>query len=323
MFLPGYLCLLMLMQIYEDLSIYELFVKNKSSAKNCCMYLFVAFYPLAIIMFQFYSTFTCQGDVHQGYMAIGVALEAFVESFLQLVLQNYTILLGYEITWTQTLTICASFIMLSKASIDLDLEVYKHNLGSLSTSCLKHYFVLLPGYAATIAFRTSSFAITIAFLRLDAWLPMCVLVFEMCMVYCFYFGFKLASGFALVITNLGVTNVGIIGATHFIKNKTKEDSRDTDVYIKQTDGFIKLSSVTTFLHHTIVLSYILYMVINDTGYLLSTHYPHWEWEHFILKSYKGYYYEHIYWVFSGIIGVGFVGVVSTLFVGARSLKIAG
>ena len=124
----------------------------------------MVFFPFTTILFQLYSTITCRGDVHQGYMAIVVALEAVVESFLQLVLQNYTLLLGYSITSTQIIIICASFFILSKASIDLDLEVYENNLGFRDT--VKHYITLIPGYNSTIVFLTLSFAITIAFLRM-------------------------------------------------------------------------------------------------------------------------------------------------------------
>ena len=67
-------------------------------------------FPLTVILFQIYGVFSHQNTEVHGFMAIGVALEAFLESFLQLVLQMFTICYGYEITTTQIFTICASFV---------------------------------------------------------------------------------------------------------------------------------------------------------------------------------------------------------------------
>ena len=143
--------------------------------------LLMAMFPLTVIVFQFYSTFTCQEEAYQGYMAIGVALEAFLESFLQLILQTYTIFYGYEITNTQIAAICASFFFLSKASIDFDLEMYEHELSICDI--VKHFAIMLPGYAATIAFRVLAFSITMAFLRMWSIIPMSLLFLELVVKY--------------------------------------------------------------------------------------------------------------------------------------------
>jgi hypothetical protein len=327
MFLPGLLFIVMFafndvdQHVMNEFNVGGNKFKTGDWRKDWKMLVAMVFFPITIIFFQLYSTFTCQGHVNQGYMAIGVALEAFVESFLQIVLQNYTILIGYHITTIQIITICASFFMLSKASIDLDLEVYEHDLGFCGT--LIHYLTLLPAYSTTIAFRTSAFAITIAFLRIWCLLPMSLLLVEMIIVSYICFrklgspGFAYSVYLSLILTNLGVTNVGMIGANEFIKTEEKENDTYTVNYINQTDRFIKLSSSTTFLHHTIVLSVILGMVIHNPLY-----FEHWRCERFILNNYEGFYFAHIYWVFSGIIGLGFVGFLSNQWLGARGMKIA-
>ena len=131
-------------------------------------------FPVTVVIFQCYTAFTCQGKVYQGYIAIAVAIEAFLESFLQLTLQTYTIIYGYEITGIQIATICASFFILSTASINLDLEMNSHKL-SICNSLL-HYAKLVPGYAATVAFRVLSISIAIAFPRIWSIIPMSLLI---------------------------------------------------------------------------------------------------------------------------------------------------
>ena len=112
----------------------------------------------------------------------------------------------------------------------------------------------------------------------------------------------------LVFTNLGVTNVGIIGANEFIRTERKErDGKDgpgVNDYINETNRFVKLSSITAFLHHTIVLWAVLGMVIHNPVY-----FEHWGRDDFILNNYDGFMFENIYWVFSGIIGLGFIGLL--------------
>ena len=131
---------------------------------------------LTVILLQIYGAFSCGNAQLHGFMAVGVALEAFLESFLQLVLQMFTICYGYDITTAQIVTICASFIILSKASIDLDLEMYEHKLKLCEI--ILHYLKMIPGYGATIAFRAVSFSVTLAFLRVWSLIPMFLLIME-------------------------------------------------------------------------------------------------------------------------------------------------
>ena len=280
--------------------------------------LLMAMFPLTVIVFQFYSTFTCQGEVYQGYMAIGVALEAFLESFLQLILQTYTIFYGYEITNTQIATICASFFILSKASIDFELEMYEREISICGT--VKHFALVLPGYAATIAFRVLSFSITMAFLRIWSIIPMFLLFLELSVAY--YVAFEetpwayLEDSIPIIITNLGVTNLGMVGANLFISEEQKQNQEDVYSYYVQNDRFMKYSSTLSFIHHFIVVGTILGLVAHDPCYL-----DHWACPKFILSNYGGLFHNNMYSLTGGIFGFGLFGLASTLKLGARGLQI--
>ena len=115
-----------------------------------------------------------------------------------------------------------------------------------------------------------------------------------------------------------MTNVGIIGANEFMWRERKETKADVEDYYKETNKFIRLSSVVSFLHHSTVLSVILSMVTKN-----PTYFEHWKWTHFIIKSYDGHYFEHKYCFFIGIIGLGVIGLMSSLHLGAVGLKIVG
>ena len=280
--------------------------------------LLMAMFPVTVIIFQFYSTFTCQGEVYQGYMAIGVALEAFLESFLQLTLQTYTIFYGYQITNTQIATICASFFILSKASIDFELEMYERELSICGT--VKHFAFMLPGYAATIAFRVLAFSITMAFLRMWSILPMSLLFLELSVAY--YISLEetpwehLEKSIPIIITNLGVTNLGMVGANHLISVEQKQNQEDVYSFYVQHDRFMKLSSTLSFIHHFIVVATILGLVANNPCYL-----DHWTCPKFILNNYGGFFHDYMYSLTGGVIGLGLFGIASTLKLGARGLQI--
>jgi hypothetical protein len=177
MFIPGLVAILMF--IFND-SLSKNKFRTGDWSHDWKIVVILAAFPFSAIVFQFYSTFMYGIELYGGFMAIGVALEAFLESFLQLVLQMYTILYGYDITTTQIATISASFFILAKASIDLDLQMYDNELSVYGI--LKHCAKLLPGYTATIAFRVISFALTIAFLRPWAIIPISFLIMELAAV---------------------------------------------------------------------------------------------------------------------------------------------
>ena len=286
-------------------------------------------FPVAIIVFQFYTIFTLKGGKHQPYIAIGIALEAFFESFFQLVLQIYTILYGYTITGKQIVAMCFSFFILSKASIDLDTEMLDRSANVMKT--IRMYLQLVPGYAANICFRSMTFAITFAFLKIWALFPITLLFIELCIVCCICFcGTKRSNvGFSaylpLIMTNLGVTNIGLIGASKYVKQKMKEDDQDIDGYKQQSDWFVRLSAIISFMHHMVVLSFILYCIMNDEVFnnLVIGRFglQHWNDKKFILNKFLDLRkHQLVYYIFAAITGLGSLGLSATLYFGARSLK---
>ena len=281
-------------------------------------------FPVAIIIFQFYTIFTLKGGKHQPYIAIGIALEAFFESFFQLVLQIYTILYGYTITGKQIVAMCFSFFILSKASVDLDMEMFDRSVNITKTIGI--YLQLVPGYAANICFRSMAFGITFAFLKIWSLFPMTLLFIELSIVCCICFcGTKRDNvGFStylpLIMTNLGVTNVGLIGASKYVKEKEKEDDQDIDAYKKQSDRFVKVSAIISFIHHMVVLSFILYWIINGDPFG-PFRLRHWNDKKFILNKYLDLRkHQLVYYIFAAITGLGSLGLSATLYFGARSLK---
>ena len=120
----------------------------------------------------------------------------------------------------------------------------------------------------------------------------------------------------LIITNLGVTNVGMLGANEFIYTENKESSDCAACYFKEADKFIKISSSLSFVHHCVVITTILGLVAHNPCY-----FEHWDCPNFILQNYEGYYHDNMYIIIGGIIGLGIIGLLSTLRLGARSLKI--
>ena len=321
MFLPGIMILIMAYITDTKNDIFD--IRNGLILKRVRNFIAMALFPLTVILFQVYGVFSYKNEKVHGFMAIGVALEAFLESFLQLVLQMFTICYGHDITTTQIITICASFVILSKASIDLDLEMYEHQLTLCDT--LMHYLKMIPGYCATIAFRAIAFSFTLAFLRGWSLIPMGVLIVELILTYRIAFGtFGQIDGsvtrspfIPVMITNLGVTNVGMIGANEYVFLESKEDGDYVKQYINMTNIFIKLSSTASFIHHATVLSAILGLVINDRN-----HFIHWQSPAFILNNYDGYFYEKKFYIFAGTIGMGLIGLCSSLYLGAKGLRIA-
>ena len=183
-----------------------------------------------------------------------------------------------------------------------------------------HFAIMLPGYAATIAFRALSFSITMAFLRVWSIIPISLLFLELSVAY--YTSSNrpgwgdFSQSLPIIITNLGVTNVGMLAARWLILKERKQEYFIAGAYYEGNNKFVKLSSILSFIHHLIVITTILGLVAYNPCY-----FEHWICPKFILNNYDGFFYDHMYSVAGGIIGLGSFGLVSTLFLGARSIKI--
>ena len=115
-FLPG---ILLLPAILAD----DLFERNwKSAAWNMVCFLFFPILLLITTIRVLISKHCREDDDRMKFVQFVVGAEAFFESFIQLILQEYTILYGYPVTMTQIATMAASFIMLARASILFEIQ---------------------------------------------------------------------------------------------------------------------------------------------------------------------------------------------------------
>ena len=151
-------------------------------------------------------------------------------------------------------------------------------------------------------------------------IPMSLLFLELSVAY--YVAFEetpwayLEDSIPIIITNLGVTNLGMVGANHLISEEQKQNQEDVYNYYVQNDRFMKYSSTLSFIHHFIVVATILGLVAHDPCYL-----DHWACPKFILSNYGGLFHNKMYSLTGGIIGLGLFGLASTLRLGARGLQI--
>ena len=81
--------------------------------------------------------------------------------------------------------------------------------------------------------------------------------------------------------------------------------------------FIKLSSIASFLHHAVVLTIILALVLHD-----PTYFEHWKAPTFILQNYGRFFHENVYYIYCGAILIGYIGLLSSHRLGAKGMKIA-
>ena len=97
--------------------------------------LLVFLYPLFLLFVQLVALFNPTDTEHKKDLIQFIALEAFWESFPQLVLQLFTVAYDYEVTPIQMVTIVASAFLLAKTAIEFDIE--QHNIE-------------LPGFIKTV-----------------------------------------------------------------------------------------------------------------------------------------------------------------------------
>ena len=156
-FIPGIIVLPVIM--------YYLITREKRIEALIALIL-LPMYPIALILMQIVNIivyYKYKNKNMETFVVLMIGMEAFFESFTQIVLQGYVILYGYNVTTTQIITIMASFILLAKTSICYDISVTEKELTFFEK--LTHILNTLPCYITTILFRVSSFSLTIAFLR--------------------------------------------------------------------------------------------------------------------------------------------------------------
>jgi len=227
--------------------------------------------------------------------------EAFVESFWQMVLQGHTILYGYEVTKVQIVSVFASYFLLAKTAISFDITLASKDLNLCKT--LTHVLKTLPCYCSTIVFRVLAFSHTTAYLRYYAVVPIFILFLELfALNYLRLKNEEFDNGYemALTIYSTAIVNAGVLTVSNG-RNLRKTRVEDANKYMENDLEFIRLSSIITFLHHTVVLTIIVVMASINPEYLIDE-------EHFVVLRWMPDSNE-FYWPF----GITFLfGVVSTV-----------
>ena len=140
-----------------------------------------------------------------------------------------------------------------------------YNHGSLLEMLIVHAIKILPCYATTIIFRVIAFGLTISFLRGWSVIPIIILYIELVLISCWryrkvrnkYHFFEAV--YMLSWCNLAVLNTYNLGEQDFSENDKPDE--------KSGITFIRLSSIVTFVHHSIVLFAILGLTKYNPQYL--------------------------------------------------------
>ena len=250
-------------------------------------------------------------------------IEAFLESTIQLLLQLFTILNGYDTTPLQMVTITASFFQIARCSLVNDLEtklaLTKGNTLGFKV-LLKETIYRLPLYASTIIFRIGSLCLTMAYLRYYSLIPIAVLFFTQTMITWSRckknnyggIGEAFRQTFNLVVCNIGVVNAYSMDQTDLfpwcygLYYKGVEDDNSVVKFIRQ-------STIAAFVHHSTLL--IIIMIL---GHFFPNAMEHWSSEcDFPLKPGT----QAFYWIFGAVFFMGFYSLTAIMYKAQLMTKI--
>ena len=277
-------------------------IRNKYWKFLVVMIVLLPFYPILLILTQLLSLLSFCNVTDQSARKIGLmafGMEAFFESFCQLVLQGYTILYGYEVTITQVVSISFSFLTLARTSIIFDITMKKVDFGFVES--LKHTASILPCYASAIVFRVMSFSLTIAYFRYWSILPISLLFVELAVVsYLRYRNVEEKSRLFVFVYLTCLSNAGVLNANNV--GELNSDMRDRK---DDADGkrFIRCSSVITFIHHGLVLCTIM---------VLTKWHPNYFKEGRVKDIKLRPESPHFFWWFGVTLLVGFMSMMLAL-----------
>ena len=267
----------------------------------------------------------------------GEGIEAFYESFPQLVLQGYTLLYGYEITTTQLVCIIASLIMLSKSVIQNDIlmakELMEKDFNISQTTW--HTVRTLPCYLTTIVFRILAFCLTISCLGRWSWMPMIFLFLELGIVsYIRYRNEENKLRMLISIYDCSLSNCGVLNVYSRRQNISTQNKKETNAFEAIIDEFIdrskdiqlknekerrkvdarkfvRLSAIVSFLHHSVILGTIMILARLNPDYWSRA-----EFDKLILKPGT----ERFYWVAAGTMMTGLFSTILQLYVAATMVE---
>ena len=273
-------------------------IKGKDYRKIPYILCYVPF-PLYIIFVEVKTIFHPNTRSYRKQLIQILSMEAFYESFPQLVLQTLTIIYGYPVNLIQLLSILFSFLVLTKTILMIDnQDEVTSELGDQKSSerendgfvtsvknAIMYNFWLFPLYISSAIYKVSVFSLTIAFFRVWSLLTMSLLILQL-IILAKIIGFKdVDSWLYPVFNNFFLINIGganmpdtveeVNNGKGTIKELIKETLNDKDVdafedanmemklkdRMQKSYKFAKRSLVLSFVHHTLVLSAIAALVV--------------------------------------------------------------
>ena len=215
----------------------------------------ILFYPAMLLTTQLIAIW--QNDIRWFNVSMLMAgLHALFNSFPHLIFELYMLLNCGERHISQYVLICMAFIFMVSNAIRFDLIANRIRFHSFKEK-LFYGLMVLPQHTSCILFRVMSFVLTFTFIRWYALLPTILYFLEIMILA----GYTVAAEWNIVY-NVGMANISMmnIGFVKFLSDKTKFPN-DLNQRMK---NFVRLSSVVTFLHHSIILALLL--ILEYHGY---------------------------------------------------------
>jgi hypothetical protein len=233
------------------------------------------FFPLYSLGYGLYALKHSKNGNVQKRLTLICACEAFFEGFPSLLLQCHTYV--HQETQIGTISILAaigSIIVLAKGIVEFDIicsDVQLSSIKDWAVYCLN----LLPLYAVGTFFRIFAMSLTLIYLRWWAILPMILLLGLLVILVGVCIEWDLDIIYSMALSNVCVANVGMVRMTHLYyeddENEKKRHNLPKDIEIR-CKRFLILSQYVTFVHHTVVLGVVLYIIYsNQIGILLPQH----------------------------------------------------
>jgi len=208
----------------------------------------ILFYPAMLLTTQLIAIW--QNDIRWFNVSMLMAgLHALFNSFPHLIFELYMLLNGEDPHISQYVLIGMAFIFMVSNAIRFDLIANRIRFHSFKEK-LFYGLMVMPQHTTCIIFRVMSFVLTFTFIRWFALLPTILYFLEIMILA----GYTVAAEWNIVY-NVGMANISMmnIGFVKFLSDKTNFPN-DLNQRMK---NFVRLSSVVTFLHHSIILSLLL------------------------------------------------------------------
>ena len=256
-------------------------------------------FPIYILYVQIKALILPRDETSQQRLIRALSMEAFYESFPQLTLQIITIIYSYPRSNLQLISILFSTFMLAKTVIMLDKAeptVVENkpendsvnnnpNIVEDKLTCkelcakvfmelwkgIKYMFWILPLYMTSVIYKVAAFSLTFAYLRSWAFATMGLLIIELAIL-AKNTGFKDLSSWAYpVFSNFFIVNIGgahiqirqkqMMNEKFNVKWNSKMTKEQNAKNAQNMYKFAKRSVIFSFIHHTLVIALIAFLVL--------------------------------------------------------------